>query len=35
MVQYVRYIEWKEDLPDEVAMRDDRTQALPHVMAIQ
>ncbi|MCJ1433214.1 hypothetical protein MMC27_002573 [Xylographa pallens] len=34
MKQYVRYIEWKDDLPDEVAMRDDRTQALPHVMAI-
>ena len=35
MMQYVRYIEWQDDLPDEVAMRDNSTQALPHVMAIQ
>ncbi|MCJ1401592.1 hypothetical protein MMC11_004808 [Xylographa trunciseda] len=34
LMQYVRYIEWKDDLPDEIAMGDDSVSALPHVMAI-
>ena len=35
MKQYVRYIAWEEGLPDEIAMKDETAQALPHVIAIQ
>ncbi|MCJ1283993.1 hypothetical protein MMC26_003324 [Xylographa opegraphella] len=34
ILQYARYLEWQDELPDAVAMRDDDTRALPHVMAI-
>ncbi|MCJ1379996.1 hypothetical protein MMC17_003099 [Xylographa soralifera] len=32
--QYTRYITWKDELPDEISMKDETTQALPHVIAI-
>ncbi|MCJ1389446.1 hypothetical protein MMC18_002303 [Xylographa bjoerkii] len=34
MEQYGRYIAWKEDLPEEIALKDETAHALPHVIAI-
>lgn len=35
MVQYERYVVWKDNLPDEIAMADETTRQVPHVIAIQ
>ncbi|MCJ1474840.1 hypothetical protein MMC13_003500 [Lambiella insularis] len=34
MVQYERYIVWKDNLPDEIAMANAETHQLPHVIAL-
>lgn len=35
MHQYKRYLTWKEELPPNMALADEKSQPLPHVLSLQ